>query len=999
MGDRHEDFLNFQQVSEDRRFHILFALAVFGGLYLLSLYNYLLFHTLSETFSVVIAFGMFVIAWNSRGFTSNNYLLFIGVGYLFAGGIDLLHALSYKGMGVFPGRDANLPTQLWIAARYLESITLLLAPWFLGRRVRYGLIFVCYALVFTLLLGSIFSAVFPVCFVEGVGLTTFKKISEYVISLILGGALFFLLVHKREFDLRVLRLLILSIIFTIFSELAFTFYIGIYDLANLTGHFFKIVSFYLIYRAIIKTGLIGPYNLIFRDLKRSEEFLQNAQRELEARVEERTAELRKSNELLKAEISERRRAQEALQDSEKGAQRLAHENAVLARMGRVISSTFNIEEVYKLFSEEVKKLLPFDRLAISLIDQEKNNIINRYVGGVSIASRNQGDVFPIAGTFNEAVIQSRQGIILAEEKEEEILFKYPGLLPVIQAGIKSFLSFPLISGDKVIGVIHFRSKKERAYAEKDFELAESIANQIAGAIANARLFDELHQTEETLRRSEEKYRLLVQNANDAIFIAQDGVIKFANTKTEELVGYSAAELARMPFIHHIHPDDQEMVLERHRRRLEGKAPSGIYSFRIRNKSGDQLWVELNSVYITWEERAATLNFLRNITEQKKLESQFLQAQKMEAIGRLAGGIAHDFNNLLNPIFINTDLVLLDAPLEDRMREYLRTVLKAAERGRDLVKQIITFSRQREQERRPLKAGPLIKEVLKFLRSSLPRTIEIRETVQKEAGYILADPIQIHQVMMNLCSNAAYAMREQGGMLEVNLAEVEVDRDMGRQHVDLKPGPYLRLVVTDTGIGMTPEVMERVFDPFFTTKSAGEGTGMGLSVVHGIVKSHGGAITVDSETGKGTTFKIFLPQLETEESLVEVWPQPLVTGQERILLVDDEEVQVASIRNMLERAGYKVVAKTDSRDALALFEKDPFAFDLVITDQTMPQMTGVRLTEELLRIRPNVPVILCSGFSEMVDANAAKASGICQYLMKPFSVREMAETIRRALTKK
>jgi PAS domain S-box-containing protein len=421
----------------------------------------------------------------------------------------------------------------------------------------------------------------------------------------------------------------------------------------------------------------------------------------------------------------------------------------------------------------------------------------------------------------------------------------------------------------------------------------------------------------------------------------------------------------------------------------------------RKRDGQSLELDVTFAPIRDESGAVTsyLAVERDVTQEVRLEQHLRQMQKMEALGTLAGGIAHDFNNILNPIFINTELVLLDAPEASPMRPPLQLVLEAAERGKGLVKQIITFSRQKEREARPLKVEPLVKEALKFLRASLPSTVEIREKIEGETRFILADPTQVYQVVMNLCSNAAYAMREQGGVLEVSLAEVEVDEDMARLHPDLNPGPYLRLTVSDTGVGMTKEVLERAFDPFFTTKRPGEGSGMGLSVVHGIVKNAKGAITAYSDVGKGSTFNVFFPGVEAEESSVKVSPEPVATGRERVLLVDDEEVQVQSIRNMLERLGYTVVAMTDSAEALSLFRKDPRAFDLVITDQTMPQLTGVRLAEEILQIRPDLPVVLCTGFSEMVDANGAQAAGICQFLMKPFSLRDMGETIRRALGRK
>jgi len=395
-----------------------------------------------------------------------------------------------------------------------------------------------------------------------------------------------------------------------------------------------------------------------------------------------------------------------------------------------------------------------------------------------------------------------------------------------------------------------------------------------------------------------------------------------------------------------------------------------------------------------------LGISRNITERKKLETRVRQAQKREAIGTLAGGIAHDFNNILGAIMGYTDLALTNHTMDDHLRRYIERVHQAGERARDLVKQILTFSRQTEQERKPVQVAPIMKEVLKLLRSSLPTTIEIHQDLSTPPGgnVVLADPTQIHQVLMNLCTNAAHAMRAKGGILTVIMSEVEVDANLIVQCPDLKPGSYVKLSVSDTGHGMDSAVMERIFEPYFTTKAPGEGTGLGLAVVQGIVKGYGGSISVFSEPGCGTTFHVFLPRIKEKRAPETEAIEGLPTGRERILFVDDEEALVNLGKDMLEFLGYTVTAKMDSLEALEIFRAEPKAFDLVITDMTMPKLTGMELSRECMAIRPDIPCIICTGFSEM-NENLIKDTGICEVVLKPFITSKIAKTIRKVLEKK
>ena len=527
---------------------------------------------------------------------------------------------------------------------------------------------------------------------------------------------------------------------------------------------------------------------------------------------------------------------------------------------------------------------------------------------------------------------------------------------------------------------------------------ENEAGEVQGVFAAARDITERKKAEE------ERLRLakaLEQAAEGILIMDTDREVLYVNPAFEQINDLRSGDILRSNYDDILRMVGKEEGLEQRIAETlsRGERWNGHMTRRKKDGSSCELDVVISPV---WDESGNLRNYVsveRDVTEEVKLQNHIRQRQKMEALGTLAGGIAHDFNNILMPILINTEMALMEGSEGSAASRHLHLVAEAANRGKELVKQIIAFSRQKDQERSAIEISSVIREALKLLRASIPKNIEIVDHINAESAVVLADATQIHQVLMNLCSNASYAMREKGGILEVNLSEIKVDPNLASRHLDLKPGPYLRLTVSDTGGGMTPEVMEKIFDPFFTTKAPGEGTGMGLAVVHGIVKSHGGAITVYSEAGKGTTFNVLFPQIMgVPESKTDALGH-MPTGKERILYLDDEDIQVRSVLPMLERLGYRVVGQTDAQKALAMFRKRPEAFDLVITDMTMPSMTGEKLAEKLLRLRPDIPIILCTGFSEAIHDEKAKSMGIRGFLMKPFSVREIAETIRRVLDMK
>jgi len=426
-------------------------------------------------------------------------------------------------------------------------------------------------------------------------------------------------------------------------------------------------------------------------------------------------------------------------------------------------------------------------------------------------------------------------------------------------------------------------------------------------------------------------------------------------------------------------------------------PAGVCTWHDQNPITNRFYINHDRAVEWTDSRLVRLQIATDITDLKKMETQLIQAQKMESIGSLAGGIAHDFNNILFPIVGHTEMLMDDLSGENStIRNSLKEIYSGALRARDLVQQILAFARQEKSELTLMKMQPIITEAMKLIRSTIPASIAIRQNLQPDCRPVSADPTQIHQIVMNLATNAYHAMEKTGGELKVDLKEIELGKD-DLIDPDMSPGLYACLTIADTGAGINKDVMDRIFDPFFTTKETGKGTGMGLAVVHGIVRGMKGDIRVYSEPGKGAEFKVYLPIAgDASEKPASKADEPLQGGCERLLLVDDEQAIIAIEKRILERLGYQVTSRPGSLEGLEAFRANPDQFDLVITDMSMPNMSGDKLAAELIKIRPDIPILLCTGYSESVTDEKIKALGIKGFLMKPIMIKAFAQKIRDVL---
>ncbi len=753
-----------------------FAL-ILAALWAVGRVNFLLFHTLAEFFAVLVAWSLFIILWNTRSMVENKALVVMGIAYLFVGIIDLTHTLSYSGMNLLgPERGADPATQLWILARYIESITLLVFPFLFFKSVHPLRVFGVYSFITVAgILAILYWEIFPVCYIDGTGLTVFKKASEYLICLILASALMVLRKKKSLLDPFVYRFIAVSIVLTIFAELAFTFYVDVYGLSNLIGHFLKIMSFYFIYLALVRSGLTRPHFVLFNRIKESE--------------------------------------------------------------------------------ERYRSLIDFSPL-------------------------------PFLVT-----------------RDERIVFVNPAVL--------------------------------------DF--------------------------------------LGIETTEDVI-----------DTRPDDW----------------IHPDYAKLAGQRRLQVLEKGGTAEAVELALIRKDGREMTVLANTSRILHDGSPALLSAFQDITDRKqaekereKLQEQLNQARKMESVGRLAGGVAHDFNNMLTVILGYTQAALEDVHPSEPLYSSLREILNAARRSADLTRQLLTFARKQIINPRVLNLNRTVEQMTTMLERLISEHIDLVWRPCRSLWNVKMDPLQVHQILVNLCVNAGDAISGPG-RITIETANKHIDPSDCKAHPGFIPGDYVLLEVRDNGCGMSGDILENLFEPFYTTKDVGSGTGLGLPMVYGIVRQNKGFIHVESEPGRGTDFRIYLPRYEAACETAEIRPvnEPPPRGGESVLLVEDEPAILKMIRMMLVRLGYNVIEAPGPLAALELVNRRSESVRLLLTDVIMPEMNGRDLAEKIHESHPEMKCLFMSGYPADIIARHGVPDGGVEFIRKPFSRAELAVKLRDLLDK-
>jgi len=711
-------------------------------------------------------------------------------------------------------------------------------------------------------------------------------------------------------------------------------------------------------------------------------------------LEQKNIILNENQELLRLKIAEINDLNIRLQEANVQLKEKVHKLECLQDVGTNILSVRYREELYQVTLRALKNNARLHRVGIFLVD-EKMRLL-RFGHAVGLDDREIRHLkdyqLPFAKLDNLiARVYNSGQVAVINDVDQSNLNKNNPLLQLLQP--KIIIVAPLTSRGTVTGVLLAdRTPKEGPFSNSDKDFIVSFANQIAIALDNADLIKQKEESELHLRKMFENAQVGILKVDEA------NVIREANPRLKVMCGVEDL-LGK-----HIY-DFLDTANQRKFQEIIAKNKAGQPSqeeLEISSKNKHPVIVLMSSVPSFDENGQYTGSeaIISDISDNKRMQRQLLQSQKMEALGTMAGGFAHEFKNILQAIKFWTEGALQDLPEQSDLQNNLNRVLQSINKGTDIVHRILLFSRDQKSELKPIKLSDIIDEGLKMVRAALPSSIIIQPDIDPQAGFILGDAVRVHQVLLNLCTNAAHAMRDKVGRLDVTVKKIYLAPEAAASWRNVRPGIYVQLSIKDNGIGMDSQTRERIFEPFFTTKEPGEGTGIGLSTVHGIVEDHGGIIDVESTPGQGTIFRIIFPShtAQAEEPApVESKPFIMPTGRERILFVDDELTLTEIVKKMLERLGYTVVAKSSSVEALEIFRANPETFDLLIADQTMPHITGIALAHEVNRIRPDLPIILCTG---MVDTQKLdkKATGIREVLTKPVTISRLAQAVRQTLDK-
>ena len=700
---------------------------------------------------------------------------------------------------------------------------------------------------------------------------------------------------------------------------------------------------------------------------------------------------------------------ETVRQREGALKRSEQEMAVLAEIGRVISSTLDINEVYEQFAAETKKLIPCDRLTVNLYNLQDNSIRVAYISGVEVAGRRQGDPLTMEGSLNEVVMRTRSGFCVQPAGPDEVIARFPRLIPIFQAGLRSIICVPLLYRNEAIGTVHFCSKKPNAYAERDLRLSEKIGTQIAGAMANAQLLNNLTNTEKSLRESEASSTTLIRNSFDVIFtLDSQGVFLFASPAWERHFGYPVSEAIGKDFAAFVHPEDAgplvEYLMEVLRTGQAGASPE----YRVKHADGSWRWVIANgSLYLNPKGQRQFMGIGRDITDRKRadeenrtLQERLNRAEKMEAIGTLAGGVAHDLNNVLGIVVGYSELLQDEIGESNPLRDNVKKIMEGGQRSAAIVQDLLTLARRGVQTRNVVNLNAIIMDCRKtpeFERVlSFNPKVRMKMDLEADILSIMGSPVHLGKTIMNLVSNAVEAMPG-GGTLTVTTRNQHLDNPI-HGYDAVNEGDYVVLSVTDTGEGISDSDIKHIFEPFYTKKVMGRsGTGLGLAVVWGTVKDQNGYLDVQSEVGKGTTFTLYFPVTREATDKVQT-ATPLsdyIGHDESILVVDDIKEQRELAAKMLGKLNYRVTAISSGEEAVEYLRTQKA--DLIVLDMIMdPGMDGLDTYKAILEIHPKQKAIIVSGFSESERVTEARALGAGDYLRKPYVIERLGLAVRKEL---